>query len=298
MRHSHRLQVRALFRRAGGRENFRAGVLSQLHGGESDAACRGVDEHALSAGKFCKMVERIVGREERNRNRGRLSEAESGRLGDDGARVRGGEGAEAGVRHGDHFVAGLHVRYIRPDGGNRSRAFGAEGDRPAGIYARGIHHIAKIQARGIYADFDFAGLRLRTRGSSQHQILEISGARDIQAKRIRYLEHPEARRSKSLGARGTSRATYRVPFRKATSRSVPGSDNSSNSAASSSGPPSGSRSIRVQPSSACSRSIDFASPHKGVWASETRAGVGPTACAPRVTIHRRRFEPLASRRRD
>jgi len=62
VRHSHRLQVRALLRRAGGRENFRAGVLSQLHGGEPHATSRGVNEHALSAGKLRQMVERIVGR--------------------------------------------------------------------------------------------------------------------------------------------------------------------------------------------------------------------------------------------
>ena len=200
--HAHRLQVRALFRRAGGREYFRSGLLSQLHGGQTHAACRGVDEHALSAGKFRKMVERIVGRKERDRNRGRLTEAESGRLGHDRARVRGGEGAEAGARHGDHFVAGFHIGYIRPDGGNRSRAFGAEGDWAAGIYARGIHHIAKVQARGIYADFDFARLRLRTRGCSQDQILEISGARDIQAERIRDWNIQER------GARGFGRARH------------------------------------------------------------------------------------------
>ena len=128
------------------------------------------------------MVERIVGREEGNRNRGRLSKAESGGLGDDGARVRGGVSAETTVRHGDYLVAGLHVRDTRTDGGNRSRALGAKGDWAAGIYSGRIHDIAKVQARGQHSDFDFSGLRLQARGSSQDQVLEISGARDIQAK--------------------------------------------------------------------------------------------------------------------
>src|ERR1700730_8750505 len=167
VRHSHGLQVRALFRRARGREDFRAGVLSNLHGGKSHASGRGVDEHALTAGKFRQMVEGIVGCEKRYRNRGRLSEAEGGRLGDDGARVRSGESTEAAVRYGEDFVTGLQVRNTRPDGGNGSRAFGAEGDWPAGIYARGIHYSPKVQPRGIDAYFDFARLRLRPRGCSQ-----------------------------------------------------------------------------------------------------------------------------------
>src|SRR4029077_8227598 len=120
--------VRALLRRTSGGEDFRAGVLSQLHGGEPHAASRRVDEHALSAGKLRQMVKRIVGREEGDRNRGRLSKAESGGLGDDGARVRCGEGAEAAGRHGDYLVAGLYIRNTGPDCGDRSRTLGAEGD--------------------------------------------------------------------------------------------------------------------------------------------------------------------------
>ena len=128
------------------------------------------------------MVKRIVGREESNRNRGRLPKTEGGGLGNDGARVHGRIGAEAAVRHGDHFVAYFHIRNAGTDSGNRSRALCAKGNRSAGIHARGIHDIAKVQARGIYADFDFAGLRLRTRSASQQQVLEISGAGNIQAK--------------------------------------------------------------------------------------------------------------------
>ena len=182
MRHSPRFQVRALLRRAGGGENFRAGVLGQLHCGKPHAASRGVNQHALSAGKLGEMVEGIVGRKKRDRNGGCLSKAEYGWLWHNGTRIRSRVGAEAAVGYGDHLVACFPIRYARADGGNYSRALGAKGNRSAGIYACGIHHIAKVQARGIYTNLNFARKRLRARRSSQQQVLKISGTRSIQAK--------------------------------------------------------------------------------------------------------------------
>ena len=184
-------KIGALFRRAGGGEDFGPGQLRQLHRGQSHPPGGGMDQRpfpALQAGFFCAAaedVQRIFGGQEGDRQGGRLFKAQGGRFSDGKLGWRVGVGAEAVRGQGQDRIAdpkAFAAFRDCADGGDDAAAFVTQPAGLAGVHAQCVQHVAEVQSRGADANLNFAGTRLAARRGLECQGIQHPALFDDEAR--------------------------------------------------------------------------------------------------------------------
>ncbi len=153
-----------------------ADALRVLDRGQADAAGGAVDQHALAALQPRQVMQRVIGGQHGDRERGRRLEADAGRLGEEAVRGQPQMRAERSRREAEHGIAGFPGGDAGPDREHLAGELHAE--RSAGIAALEcflgqepdpLQHVAEIEAAGMDADGHLAGLGARHLDRLQHQ---------------------------------------------------------------------------------------------------------------------------------
>ena len=147
-------QERTLRRRSGGGDDDRALVGGDLDRREPDPAGGSVDQHGLTRRQPPERAERIEGRHEGHRRRGRSGEIEPGRDRHDGTGQRRHPRRQRRRGEPDDPVADREPLDPRPHGADDPGAFEAEGragkavdQRLLGQETHTPHHVAEIERR-------------------------------------------------------------------------------------------------------------------------------------------------------
>ena len=281
------------FLRTRGREHLGARGSCQLYRGLPDGPGRRVNEHALAAPQTSKILERVVGRQESDRNRRRRLEAElDGALRDEldaGTHV----GAERSLDEPrDDGVSFGEIRHPFADGGHDAATLEAETDvgrtRDTSFafealeHSERAHDVPEVQPGGSNLDLDLPRTRRGPLDRNETQVLEEAIVAEDQPRRLTAI--PVGSRPSRRRPRNESCDT---PFaaRNATSGSWCSLRASRSSAWETSPREVGSRSIKEHRSSGCSSAATRVKPQR--LAAEGATGFGAGLRSLRTSSHDR-----------
>ena len=176
----------ALFVRSSGGKNFCAHVAGQLDGCDAHAAGSAMDQHALARLHVGQLLQCVIHRQEHRGHRGcgfkrPALRHESHRIsaGDDVAGKARGTKAHDGIallqmRHTAANAAD-DAGKLQPQAGSSKTFF----HRLIGQQAHEVHHVAKVQARGPGAHFDFMRLQRRGLLRQPQQVAQLARHQEI-----------------------------------------------------------------------------------------------------------------------
>ena len=181
--------------RTGGGKHLGPRLLRQLYGRHAHTAGRRMNQHPLARLHLRQLMQPVVGRQVRCRQRRGLHHRERRRPVRHMGAVDCHITAEAACRHRQHIVAGRKVRDTLAHGHHNPGAFTADRPGIAGVCSQHIEHIAEVHAARLHLYLDFPACRCSACDGAQLQIVQHAALAHLQP--VWPLRHGQSSQSRS-----------------------------------------------------------------------------------------------------